>query len=246
MIRLFHVSDIHFGAEDTAALAWFKKCVADERPDAIVMTGDLTMRARSSEFADASAWLESLATPMTVEVGNHDLPSFNPFSRIVRPYRAYTKVERALERTLDLPGIAIAPLRTTARFNWRLNWSKGKVTRERVTKTVAVLGHAPETALKIVPCHHPLVDTGTQSTARTQGGVRALEALAAAGAALVLSGHVHDPFDVTHQTAAGPIRMIGAGTLSRRTRESPASFNELRVEHGRVELRIRRLGERTG
>ena len=243
MIRLFHVSDIHFGAEDAAALAWFKKCVADERPDAIVMTGDLTMRARSSEFANASAWLESLATPMTVEVGNHDLPYFNPLSRLVRPYRAYSKVERALERTLDLPGIAITPLRTTARFNWRLNWSKGKVTGHRVAKTVAALGDAPDDTLKIVACHHPLVDTGTQSTAKTQGGARALEALAAAGAALVLSGHVHDPFDVTHRTRSGPIRMIGAGTLSIRTRESAASFNELRIESGEVELRVRRLGE---
>ena len=46
MIRLFHVSDIHFGAEDVEALAWFKACVAAERPDAVIMTGDLNMRAR--------------------------------------------------------------------------------------------------------------------------------------------------------------------------------------------------------
>ena len=243
MIRLFHVSDVHFGAEDRDALAWFERCVADEQPDAIVMTGDLTMRARAAEFDAAADWLAGLDRPMTVEVGNHDLPYLNMARRLFRPYRRYRKVERALERELDLPGIAIVPLKTTARFQWRLNWSKGKVTSHRVAKTVAAIDNAPSDALPIVACHHPLVDAGTQSTARTRGGADALEALAAAGARLVLSGHVHDPFDVTHDTAAGPIRMIGAGTLSRRTRESVAGFNELRVAGGEVELRVRRLGE---
>ena len=243
MIRLFHVSDVHFGAEDRAALDWFARCVAAERPDAIVMTGDLTMRARSAEFDAAAKWLAALDRPMTVEVGNHDLPYLNMARRMVRPYRRYRKVERALERELALPGIAIVPLRTTARFQWRLNWSKGRVTSHRVAKTVAAIGDAPDDALPIVACHHPLIDAGTQSTARTRGGGHALAALAAAGAKLVLSGHVHDPFDVTHDTPAGPIRMIGAGTLSRRTRTSPAAFNELRVEGGAVELRVRTLGE---
>ena len=239
MSRLFHVSEIYFGAEDRAALDWFARCVATERPDAIVMTGDLTMRARSAEFAAAAEWLAALDWPMTVEVGNHDLPYLNMVRRMARPYRRYRKVERALERELDLPGIAIIPLKTTARFQWRLNWSKGRVTAHRVAKTVTAIGQAPADALPIVACHHPLIDAGTQSTAETRGGADAIEALAAAGARVVLSGHVHDPFDVTHDTPAGPIRMIGAGTLSRRTRTSPAAFNELQVQRGVLTLKVR-------
>ncbi|MAW99120.1 MAG: metallophosphoesterase, partial [Sphingomonas sp.] len=46
MTRLFHVSDLHFGAEDRSALHWFARLVTDERPDAVIVTGDLTMRAR--------------------------------------------------------------------------------------------------------------------------------------------------------------------------------------------------------
>ena len=241
MIRLFHVSDVHFGAEDQAALDWFQACVETGKPDAIVMTGDLTMRARAHEFDAAAQWLAALDRPMTVEVGNHDLPYFNMARRLFRPYHRYAKVERALESELDLPGVVIVPLKTTARFQWRLNWSKGKVTPHRVGKTVAAIEDAPGDAVPIVACHHPLVDAGTQSTAKTKGGADALEALAAAGTRIVLSGHVHDPFDITHQTPAGPIRMIGAGTLSHRTRISPASFNELRVEAGEVELRVRTL-----
>src|SRR4051812_42090198 len=76
--RLFHVSDLHFGREDAAAVARFAEIVRAERPDAVICTGDLTMRARSREFAAATDWLKSLGVPVTIEPGNHDLPYFNP------------------------------------------------------------------------------------------------------------------------------------------------------------------------
>jgi hypothetical protein len=59
----------------------------------------------------------------------------------------------------------------------------------------------------------------------------------------VLSGHVHDPFDLTKETANGPIRMIGAGTLSLRTRSTPPSFNELMIEGSAVHVKVRTFGE---
>ena len=45
-ITLFHASDLHFGKEDRRALDWFADCVRSEKPDAVAITGDLTMRAR--------------------------------------------------------------------------------------------------------------------------------------------------------------------------------------------------------
>ena len=73
MTRLFHVSDVHFGREDAAAVAWFDALVKAEKPDAVVMTGDLTMRARRREFAAGLAWLQGLGVPVTVthEEGRH-------------------------------------------------------------------------------------------------------------------------------------------------------------------------------
>ena len=91
----------------------------------------------------------------------------------------------------------------------------------------------------MVACHHPLIDAGTHSTGSTRGGTRALAALARAGAQVVLSGHVHDPFDLTAETAHGPLRMIGAGTLSRRTRSTPPSFNELTILGRAVQVKVR-------
>lgn len=240
MTRLFHVSDLHFGAEDRAALDWFAGLVEAERPDAVVITGDLTMRARHREFAAAEAWIGTLPAPVTIEVGNHDLPYFNLMERFFRPYRRYGKLERRLEKTLALDGVAVVPLKTTARAQLRLNWSKGHVSGGAVGMTLAALDGIPDGWSRVVACHHPLVDADTRTSGSTRGGRRALEALAAAGADIVLSGHVHDPFDLHADTPSGPIRLVGAGTLSERVRAHPPSFNELRFAGaGPVEVRHR-------
>ncbi|MFA6117272.1 MAG: metallophosphoesterase [Sphingomonas sp.] len=242
MIRLFHVSDVHFGREDRAAIAWFDGLVRAEQPDAVIMTGDLTMRARRREFAAGLAWLQGLGVPVTVEVGNHDLPYFNPIARFFRPYDRIGAIERLIERPLDLPGVAIVPMVTTARAQWRLNWSKGHVSTRSLQRALALVEAAPKDALVFVACHHPLIEAHTRMSSSTRNGAEAFAALAAAGARAVLTGHVHDPFDVTHEAGGRKIRMIGAGTLSERTRDTPPSFNEIRIEGGRFDVLLRTLG----
>lgn len=243
MTRLFHISDIHFGLEDRAALAWFTDCVRRENPDAVLVTGDLTMRARSREFTAACDWIGALDVPVTVEVGNHDLPYFNPLARFFWPYERIRGIEALVERELDLSGLAIVPLKTTARAQWRFDWSKGWVTRTALAKTLAAIDALPTGTKAFVTAHHPLVEAGTKGRALTRGGEHALTELASRGVAAVLTGHVHDAFDLVRETAAGPIRMIGAGTLSRRLRSSPPSFNDLHIEGGAIGVRVRNLAE---
>jgi 3',5'-cyclic AMP phosphodiesterase CpdA len=238
MIRLFHVSDLHFGRADQAALDWFAAAVHQERPNAVICTGDLTQRAKREEFAAACRYLEALPVPVTVEPGNHDLPYFNLFERFTRPYKRYGRLEKMIERPLDIANVVVVPLKTTARFQLRHNWSWGVVSRRSLQRSLALLEAAGDDHVKLVACHHPLVDKeGLQSSARTIRGRQALEALAKAGAHAVLSGHVHDPFDIRMEVAGRQIRKIGAGTLSERVRESAASFNELRIsDGGRLEV----------
>ncbi len=243
MTRLFHISDLHFGLEDRAALDWFKGCVRREQPDAVLITGDLTMRARSHEFAAACDWIERLDVPVTVEVGNHDLPYFNPFARFFWPYRRIRRIERLVERELDLDRVAVVPLKTTARAQWRLDWSKGWVTRRALARTIAAIDALPHGKQVIVTAHHPLVEAGTKGRALTRGGQHALDTLASRGVAAVLTGHVHDAFDLVARTANGPVRMIGAGTLSQRIRSTPPSFNELRIASGTIALRVRSIAD---
>ena len=241
MTRLFHISDVHFGLEDAAALDWVARCVAQERPDAVVITGDLTMRARHREFAAAAAWIRGLGVPVTVEVGNHDLPYFNLIERFTDPYRRFRSIEGVLERELPIPGARIVPLKTTARAQFRLNWSKGTVGQGALAETLAAIDALPQGTRAIVACHHPLVEAGTRGKALTRGGNRALAELAKRNVLAVLSGHVHDAFDLIHPTPNGPVRMIGAGTLSQRVRSTPPSFNELTLDGDLITVRVRNL-----
>ena len=229
---LFHVSDLHFGLEDRGALEWFAAEVARVRPAAVICTGDLTMRGRAREFAAAADYLSALPAPVTVEPGNHDMPYYyNPVGRLLRPYRLYhamtDKVGSGSARTGVAPEIALVPLKTVARAQFRLNWSKGRVGNAELDAALQGLAHHSGAALRLVTCHHPLIEADTHGTASTRGGARALAALARAGADAVLSGHVHDAFDKEVVVEGRAIRIIGAGTLSQRLRATPPSYNRL-------------------
>ena len=240
-LTLFHLSDIHFGLEDRRALGWVKQCLANELPAAVCITGDLTMRARHREFAAACDWIKALAVPATVEVGNHDLPYFNLIERFTDPYRRFRVIEALLERELQLPQLAVVPLKTTTRAQWRFPWVNGWVTNKSLARTLAAIDALPEGTRVIVTAHHPLAERGVKGRRLTIGGDRAMAALARRGVLAVLSGHIHDAFDIVQQTAAGPLRMIGAGTLSRRIRSTPPSFNALTIEGNEISVEVRNL-----
>ena len=155
-----------------------------------------------------------------------------------QPLRPRRPGRRALEAPRER-----AIVKTTARFQWRLDWSSGRVSRRGLDEALTRLTRRRPGEVAIVACHHPLLDDGLGEDARTSGGADALAALAAAGADAVLSGHVHDPFDREVDAGGRTIRLIGAGTLSERTRTSPPSFNELRVADGALEVVRRSLGE---
>ena len=240
-ITLFHISDLHFGLEDRRALGWVADAITAERPAAVAVTGDLTMRARRREFAAANAWIARLTAPVTVEPGNHDLPYFNLAERFFAPYRRFSAIAQMIERPLDFGDLHIVPLRTVTRAQWRFPWVDGWVREPALAATLAAIDALPEGSRVIVTAHHPLPERAPDGKRLTIGGTRAMAELARRRPLAVLTGHVHDPFDLTAETANGPLRMIGAGTLSLRTRSTPASFNELRIAGREVSVTVRNL-----
>ncbi len=242
-LKLFHLSDIHFGLEDTQALAWVERCIAQERPDAVAITGDLTMRARHREFDAACRWIRALDVPVTVEVGNHDIPYTNLYQRFFDPYRRFNAIEDLVEVELDLPDLAIIPLKTTTRAQWqRFPWSNGWVTQAALDETLAAIDAQPEGTRILIAAHHPLTERRARDNKLlTINGTKTMEALAGRKVAAILSGHIHDPFDLVAQTPAGPLRMIGAGTLSKRIRSTPPSFNEIVIAGDAIQVTARNL-----
>ncbi|MFC3101013.1 metallophosphoesterase [Altererythrobacter lauratis] len=243
---LFHLSDVHFGHEDAHALDWVKAEIAARRPDAVAITGDITMRARPHEFAAAKRWIHSLDVPVTVEPGNHDLPGYHLPSRYLNPLGRFRAFREVVERRIELarpglPGIALVPLNSNVPAQPRFNWSKGWISGRALADCLTQIDALPAGMRALVTVHHPLREAGTHGTALTRGGAAALVELARRNVVGVLSGHVHDAFDIMEPTPYGAVRMIGAGTLSRRLRTTPASFNELAWDGAQLTVTVRNL-----
>lgn len=229
---LFHMSDIHYGVEDRAAIAWFADAVRREMPAAVICTGDLTQRATHVQFAEAASFFRSLPVPVTFEPGNHDMPYYNLWERFTRPFARYgALVDAAAQRDrgpLEFGDLVLVSLKTTVRIQPRFPWSDGFVTRDALASTVSRLAELKgDPRFKLVTCHHPLVPAQEGGKNPTIGGNKAFAQIAAAGADAVLSGHVHLPFDLIRQSQGARVRMIGAGTLSTRLRGAIPSYNVL-------------------
>ncbi len=234
--RLFHISDVHFGVEDACALRVVADAVGQEQPDAVICTGDLTQRAKHGEYAAAARWFGSLGVPVVLQAGNHDMPYYNMWERFTDPYRRYRNLNAAVGAHFQSDDVVLVPLVTTVRAQPRFPWSDGFVRENPLARTCAALAElADDPRTKIVFGHHPLL--GPEGTGKnpTIGGARAFEAIAAAGAHAVMSGHIHTPFDELREHAGQSLRMIGAGTLSTRLRRgAPPSYKVLTCEPGGV------------
>ncbi len=209
------------------ALQWVREEIAKRQPSGLLITGDLTMRARAKEFAAAREWIGALDIPVKIEPGNHDLPHYYLPERYLSPMKRFEAFRQEMERQVDLPGLALINLNTNVSAQPRINWSKGWVAPKALRTCLAQIDALPTGTSAIVTVHHPLREAGTRGTALTKNGANALSEFAKRDVVAVLSGHVHDAFDLHEETQHGPIRMIGAGTLSHRLRSSPPGFNEL-------------------
>ena len=106
MRTLVHISDLHFGRVDNALLAPLRELIGDMRPDAVVVSGDLTQRARSAQFRQARHYLDTLPKPQIVVPGNHDIPLYNVAARFFQPlvkYRRYITRDLGSSSTMKLP-----------------------------------------------------------------------------------------------------------------------------------------------
>lgn len=240
--RVFHVSDVHFGIEDARAHAAFADAVRVERPDGVICTGDITQRATHAQFAAAAEYFASLDVPVMLFPGNHDMPYYNLLERFTRPYARSDWLAAQVSQPLQLRHAVLVPFDTNARAQWRWPWSNGNVKHAKLAVPLRALdGLADDPRLKIVACHHPLLPARDGETNPTIRGDTAFAALARAGATAILSGHVHVPFDQQRERDGQTMRMIGAGTLSRRLRGAAPSYNVLNIANGTIAVEPREL-----
>ncbi len=236
-LRIAHLSDIHFGGEEKAAVASAVAELASFAPDLTVVSGDLTLNGLPEEFVAAHDWLRRLPTPLLVTPGNHDTPYWNLFLRALTPFDRYQHyIGPARWSAYDGPGVSARALNSARGAQARLDWSKGAIDGSRLSQ----LNWMEAAPLKLLTCHHPLIDPpGAPVGGRTRGGPAAARRLAAQHVELVLTGHVHVPFAMPLPGGAGPCYALGAGTLSVRTRGAPPSFSTITVQADAFEVVVR-------
>ena len=230
-LRLAHLSDIHFGGENVAALDAAVAFVRTFNPDLVIVTGDLTLNGRPREVLAAADWLARLPRPQLVTPGNHDTPYWNLPLRAAVPFNRYRRYIGAPDRAaFDGPGLTARAVNTARGAQPRLDWSKGAIDLNQVGQAARQMAAFPA-ALKIFAGHHPLVDLeDLPVTGDVRRGPAAAQILAAAGIDLILTGHAHNPFAQAIPHGAGRTYAVGAGTLSLRTRGTPAGFSTITAD----------------
>ena len=89
MQKIVHISDLHFGTEVNEIVSHLMDAINNFKPDAVVVSGDLTQRAKKKEYHKAKNFLKKLDCPTVVIPGNHDIPLYNIFGRIVNPFKKF-------------------------------------------------------------------------------------------------------------------------------------------------------------
>jgi 3',5'-cyclic AMP phosphodiesterase CpdA len=229
---LLHISDTHFGTEDAAVTQAVRDLAARERPDVVVLSGDITQRARRAQFDAAREFCDSLGVERIFTLpGNHDIPLYNLFARVLAPYAGYRRVfGDDLEPVLELHDLLLVGVNTTRPERHK----HGEVSKAQIARVARLLEKAPPDRLRVVVTHQPAcVMRPEDEKDRLRGGEAAVRAWAEAGADIVLGGHIHLPFvsDLCAKALTRrPIYCIQAGTaLSHRVRHgSPNSVNLVR------------------
>ena len=239
MRTLVHLSDLHFGKVDEALLRPLRDLVHKLAPDLVVVSGDLTQRAKSEQFEQAKAWLDTLPGPQIIVPGNHDISLYNVFRRFVQPL---TRYKRYITDDLDpiyVDGeIAVLGVNTAR----SLTFKDGRVNQEQVDKIKQELGGLPRSITRIIVTHHPFdLPEHEDDVNLVDRAPMAMKTFADCGVDLLLSGHMHTSRAGntseryrTHEYAA---LVVQAGTAtSTRGRGEVNSFNVVRVEHDRIEV----------
>lgn len=185
MTRLLHLSDLHFGFERPALIEPLLDQVNRAEADLVVVTGDLTHRGRSAQFADAAAFLRRIEAPLIAVPGNHDIPLFKLTSRLMQPYRRYL---RAIAENLEPVG-HVGSLRVQGVNSVDpMAWQRGAITPAQVRR---VIGGMDPACTNIVAMHHPMQQRPNVDKALMEGAPEALQQFRAAGIDVVLTGHLH-------------------------------------------------------
>lgn len=228
MSVLLQVSDTHFGTEQAPVVEALRALSQQQRPDLLVLSGDITQRGRPTQFAAARAFVDQLGVPLLSLAGNHDIPLFDLRQRLFHPYAHYSAAfGTELEPVHASADLLVLGVNTTRWYRHK----NGEVSLAQIECVASRLASATPGQLRVVVVHQPVaVQRPSEEHNLLRGHAGALQRWAGAGCDLVMGGHIHLPYVVPLAGLMRPMWAVQAGTaVSRRVRDGvPNSVNLLR------------------
>lgn len=215
---ILHLSDLHFGTEKVECIEAIQRFCQLHQPEAVVVSGDLTQRARFKQFYACKQFLESLGRPYIVIPGNHDIPLYHLWNRFFSPFARYQLFFGQMESVLETDHFYIVGLNSIR----RRYHTRGYISLEQIEHTDQLLQHAPQNKIKLILAHQPFYTPPDD-----QHGIKdcpvlgkmALDMWAKSGLNGLLHGHLHqsavyDLNEIYRLNASHPILEIHAGTAT--------------------------------
>jgi len=237
MLKILHASDLQVGKPFRArAGEAFIQLAFDIKPHFIVVSGDLTQRAKRTEFRAAWALLKRLPTvPLVVTPGNHDVPLFRFWERVLFPYWHWNRqIPRDRDSVAQVAGSVIVGLDSASPLRAIVN---GRISRGQLAFARKQFEGAPRGAVRVLVIHHHFVrPPGGEGGAPLPGAQGILRQVEDMGVDLVLGGHVHASNVATSRDLipgeGTGVPLITAGTTtSRRGRGEERRRNSANLVH---------------
>lgn len=239
---LAHISDLHFGTEIPEIIRKLPESLEEVGPDLLVVSGDLTQRARAWQFRAAKTFLDSLPFPKVIVPGNHDVPLYNLVRRFSKPLDHYREIiARDLAPFFNDGEIAVLGVNTARSFTWK----NGRISVEQMELIRDKFCAVPENTFKVLVTHHPFIAPPDQDAKSVVGRAERMFLLVeGCNPDLALAGHFHmSYYGGSHAVYTAQKRstlVVQAGTAtSGRIREEQNAYNVLRINRDHVELSVR-------
>ena len=233
-LTVLHASDLQCGKPYLPRAADALVRLAHEiAPDVVVLSGDLTQRAKVREFRAARALIERLpAVPVVTVPGNHDVPVYRVWERLLMPFRNWRRAIGDIDTVTSVDGATFVALGTAAPRRALVN---GRLDSGQMDFARAAFAAVPADDVRCLVIHHHFVPVpGGEGGPPMPGAAKRVREIEAMGADLVLGGHVHRLHLSTSRDlidGAGPgVPIVACGTTtSRRGRPPEVGANSLTV-----------------